>query len=79
MDTASLRIGQLAGMASMQYADVMHAKSSKVADVYKSTLNEIFIQKDDSFISHTLREYHATHTQSSLTNITFQAQLLLNI
>lgn len=65
-------------MTPMKYASDLYASLCKVASVYdKSTLNEIFVEGDDSSIYCSLRKYCATHPHADVINIAFKAWWLL--
>lgn len=77
MDSEILLYTKPANMTSMQYADDLYVKSYKVANIYgNATINNIFIDGDDSSICHSysLRKYWATHPHVDVTNTAFKVQ-----
>lgn len=75
MDSKILRYSEQAYMTFMRYADDLHGKSCKVANVFdESTLNYIFIESVNPSVFQSLRKYWATHPQADVTDIFFQAQ-----
>lgn len=67
-------------MTTQLYADDTISESCKIANVYgEGTLNDVFIEDVDAFISHSLHNYRATNSHTIKTDIAFQAELLLSI
>lgn len=63
-----------------QFADDMITKSYEVADVYdESALNNVFIERVNASICHSLRGYWALHQTANITNISFYANFILAI
>lgn len=73
-----LRYMQPANTTSMQYADNLYAKSYKMAAVYnESMLDDIFIEKGNCFIRHSLREYFTTYPHTDVADMASKAKYFL--
>lgn len=71
---------QPASMNAHQFADVIKAKSCKVAAAYnESTLSNVFNGDENASLSHSLQIYWASHPLADLTYIVFHADFLLAI
>lgn len=62
------------------YADDCYAKSYKMVAVYdEAAFNDIFIEKFDPSIFHSLQKYRAMHPHVDVSSIAFKAQFLAEI
>lgn len=70
-----LALHSATNMSLMQYADELHAKSCKAADVYGTcTLNNVFNERVDFSICHSLTKNRALNLQTELTDIATKPQ-----
>lgn len=80
MDSKIFHYTQPAHMTRLLYANDLHAKSCKFADVYDiSTGSKIFIEEFNPFSYLNIWEYWSTQTQAQVSSIANKAQSLFAI
>lgn len=80
LEAALLCFKQPSIMIPQQYVDELDAKSCKVDDVYdKGTINDIFIERFNASIRHSLRHCWKRNSLMDLNDIAFLAKYLLSI